>query len=616
MAVELAPGAYRAYEAALELGKTLHAVPQHEELHIEGQDGWMRFLKRYKYKPLMHANEIRVLRLHPWDNRLTTEEGLVMPRCELVHTTLNKDTVYATISYAWGKLDEYSPVWINETDCLTVTHSLFGVLCTLSCDKTLDYWVDQICIDQYNLSERSQQVTRIGEIFDNSTTTFVWLGPADESSGVAFQLIDELARGNVSLVEAFDMQLSSDQSSIKDFLQSRGITSTPEDVRWNTIQELSEKSWFFRLWTFQEIVTSKDVVFLCGRYHCSQDDLLRAFYLAKAVKGYRSVGMANTELTRVNRSRYLSGKSIALLELLHDTTCGNYDCALPHDRIYALIALLDQEQRRRIPVDYTWSTQRLYTEVARIIISSTRSLEVLHRRRFGMIEGLPSWVPDWNSDCSDRPLNDSRMNFSCSKDLMHASRETPPQCLLTSGRLIAEVTRVANHRFADYEGEYGEGDFRSWLGDQALIPRIAAAIDQRPDLQCSGVERWRYIKWLIAMTVTCGRFQEEDGSKFRAGIPGEYTDLLMVIQSYGSSYCRSLFKCRGRRLAMLDKYSLGLVPDYAKVGDIVCVLHGSSTPMALRAKEDAYEVIGECYIHGIMYGEAVDWVEADQIMLR
>ena len=229
--MELAPGALRACNAAHELARSLHAVPQHEELRIALDDGWDCFLTRYKYQSLTQPNEIRLLRLHPWNSRLTTDEGNVMPRCELVHTTLDEDTEYAAISYAWGKLDQYSPVLIDERHCLTVTHSLFEVLCRLSSDKTLDFWVDQICIDQYNLAERNQQVQLMGKIFGKAIMTFVWLGKADDSSQSAFDLIEILAHSNLSLAEAIDFRQRDNGSYLMDFLTSQKIEQGTEEPR-------------------------------------------------------------------------------------------------------------------------------------------------------------------------------------------------------------------------------------------------------------------------------------------------------------------------------------------------------------------------------------------------
>ena len=459
--MEIAPGTLRAHEAALELGRSLHAVPQHEELHIEQQDGWMRFLTWYKYQPLTQANEIRLLRLHPRNSRLATVDGPALPCCEILHTTLDRDTKYSTVSYAWGKLNEYSPIVINERDCLMVTNSLFTALCRLGSEGTWDCWVDQICIDQYNLAERSQQVQMIGEIFRKATMTFVWLGITDESSQSAFDLIQILALCKLTLTEALDIQKKENQSRLKDFLSSQGLGSEREESRWAAIYKVSEMPWFSRLWTFQEIATSKNVVFLCGDYYCTHDSLLLAFYLVTAVQGYRSFGMANTELARVQRSRSFSGTLPHLLDLLFETSRGNYDCALPHDRIYALLALQDPQQSCIVPVDYSRSAHSLYTEVARTIICNTQSLRPLHRRRFGMLEGLPSWVPDWSCGNNDFSINDSLVTFSCSKKLMHIPEESAPKYLLTRGNVVAKITRITAHKFDDYVEEYNKGDIRS-----------------------------------------------------------------------------------------------------------------------------------------------------------
>ena len=334
------------------------------------------------------------------------------------------------------------------------------------------------------------------------------------------------------------------------------------------------------------------------------------------MSGHRTLGTANTELTLVQRSRYLSGKPVLLIDLLLETSQGNYDCMHLHDRIYALLALQDQQRRCRVTIDYNLSAQSLYIEVARSIISSTQNIRLLHRQRYGMLEGLPSWVPDWACKNDNLSINDDRVDFSCSKKTRHIFEESLPQYLVTRGKIVARITRIATHRFADYQQEYNEGDFRSWLGDDGLIPLIAAELRKRSDHQHHPLEREGYVKWLMAMTVTCGRFQAEGSSNFRAGNTEDYSDLSTIIQSYGPSYLRSLVKCRGRKLAVLDNYPLGLVPDFAKPGDLVCVLAGSSTPMVLRRVEEDFESIGECYVHGIMYGEAFDRLEGDKFVLR
>lgn len=50
---------------------------------------------------------------------------------------------------------------------------------------------------------------------------------------------------------------------------------------------------------------------------------------------------------------------------------------------------------------------------------------------------------------------------------------------------------------------------------------------------------------------------------------------------------------------------IGLLPRGTLKGDLVAVFMGADVPFVLRATgADRYELIGECYIHGIMNGEA------------
>ena len=57
---------------------------------------------------------------------------------------------------------------------------------------------------------------------------------------------------------------------------------------------------------------------------------------------------------------------------------------------------------------------------------------------------------------------------------------------------------------------------------------------------------------------------------------------------------------------------LGLAPEKTNKEDLICILFGCSVPVVLRRHsspktlENYYEFIGECYVHGLMEGEAFD----------
>ncbi len=67
-----------------------------------------------------------------------------------------------------------------------------------------------------------------------------------------------------------------------------------------------------------------------------------------------------------------------------------------------------------------------------------------------------------------------------------------------------------------------------------------------------------------------------------------------------------------RRLVTTERDLLGLAPAEAKKRDLICILYGCSVPVVLRRHcdyktgQEFFQFIGECYVHGLMDGEAFD----------
>lgn len=58
-----------------------------------------------------------------------------------------------------------------------------------------------------------------------------------------------------------------------------------------------------------------------------------------------------------------------------------------------------------------------------------------------------------------------------------------------------------------------------------------------------------------------------------------------------------------RRIGMTGSRRLALVPLTTQTNDIIAVFQGVPVPFVLRKMEDGYQVIGICYVYGIMNGE-------------
>jgi hypothetical protein len=74
----------------------------------------------------------------------------------------------------------------------------------------------------------------------------------------------------------------------------------------------------------------------------------------------------------------------------------------------------------------------------------------------------------------------------------------------------------------------------------------------------------------------------------------------------------------GRKFFITKKGYLGLGPKMAEPGDRIAIIHGSGVPFVLRRSADksgkrAWQIVGECYVHGIMDGEVIHMYEMGRV---
>jgi hypothetical protein len=70
-----------------------------------------------------------------------------------------------------------------------------------------------------------------------------------------------------------------------------------------------------------------------------------------------------------------------------------------------------------------------------------------------------------------------------------------------------------------------------------------------------------------------------------------------------STYTRWIKLLHSRKPFISQTGFVGLSPMHVTPGDVICVFLGGRTPYILRQREDSnYDLVGEAYAHGIMYG--------------
>jgi hypothetical protein len=64
---------------------------------------------------------------------------------------------------------------------------------------------------------------------------------------------------------------------------------------------------------------------------------------------------------------------------------------------------------------------------------------------------------------------------------------------------------------------------------------------------------------------------------------------------------------------------MGLAPPKCQAGDVICVFLRAAAAHVLRPNNDAgktFQLVGDCYLHGIMNMEALDMLEAGEVKQR
>jgi hypothetical protein len=89
-------------------------------------------------------------------------------------------------------------------------------------------------------------------------------------------------------------------------------------------------------------------------------------------------------------------------------------------------------------------------------------------------------------------------------------------------------------------------------------------------------------------------------------------DLIKNLATYRRSRLGLTRGGMRRRFCVSEKGYVGLVPPFAREGDIICVVLGVQTPLVFRKLKltqdqggSRYHLVGETYIHGLMDGEAL-----------
>jgi hypothetical protein len=125
----------------------------------------------FVYEPLdLEQSQIRLLKLLPGNGRQRIE-------CASFTASLEeKGFTYEALSYTWGSKHTTDTILLDGKPFL-VTSNLNDALRRLRHpDESRTLWVDAICINQQDNTERSQQVGLMRRIYNQASKVVIWLG--------------------------------------------------------------------------------------------------------------------------------------------------------------------------------------------------------------------------------------------------------------------------------------------------------------------------------------------------------------------------------------------------------------------------------------------------------
>jgi hypothetical protein len=573
----------------------------------------------YDDKPLVGERDIRLLEI----SRGRRGEPIV---CSLSVVDLDSAPSHLALSYTWGASEKTHTVTCDGKD-LKITANLHAALERYrQPDENMVIWADAICIDQSDNQERSHQVQLMRSIYAGAPGTFVYLGEPGAIVAPVKQLWLSLKKAE----ERLDRDQTLPLSELENYdLPPAGSHS------WTALAELFSLPWFFRVWVVQEFAVSREI------FWCYGDGLFPPFVLldiCRTLVHHQLLGALVAPqgefahrpglefLTRrFTRVQWLADlrESIKhkaprhLEQVLCQTSRGTNGATEPHDQIYALLGLASDTDGPDIYPDYTQTPRETYLQACQHMIANGSEGKFLHKAGHPQkVAGLPSWVPDWSvAKASSDILN--CVDFGTVSKYQAGGTSQARWRLTDDARIL-----IGQGQLVDYISGVGTGVVSSeseedhyrllnahFLASKALIERTNT-IPVGSDVAEAHFRLLTMNKTdtdLVSRGVTFAFYEA-----FQRGINGLLPPLgkpreeewyqrgtfIGIIESLGL----------GRRFCLSANRYLGQVPGDSLVGDQICVFPGMKTPFVVRKDPKnmgCYLLIGDCYIDGLMYGEAL-----------
>jgi hypothetical protein len=629
-------------------------------------------VKEFRYDPLPSANTIRLIELLPGKEYITIE-------CRVIQTYIDEAAEFEALSYVWGDPCNKVGIFCNGRS-VKITRNLYRALqCFRLKSKPRRLWVDAISIDQSNLQERNSQVAIMASIYKRAQKVLVWLGPDDHSDQAAIRLIEKIGRTYCSNHGTPPQEVWNTHNlpRVWDFIDPK-ILPPPHSFLWDDLFRFFELPYFCRVWVIQEIQSNPVAVARCGDAETDFTFIqLSAVCALQAPVEIRRKMITDRGISNAISMRTLLTPNRNLLARL-DQTRGFY-ASDRRDKIFPFLCPKDSTTvdytKSIIDIFSAAATQMLYENGLECLsyVFHNRAVSEkfpswLPRFDYGFIMPFCRVTGFSSGGCNETTwqlegqrlklrgirvdqlkrvepiMSWSRFDLSSGKSWSrfdYVSEEQVEDDLLRTWRLYTEGDAATQPYISGgtlrtaFSFSISAG-LRTWSGthdildhqmsfetyNQRLLEAVSSTgtISHRSsDLSLMSVSITDEVLEMHWSKHSIGEYSWQGNNIDWLNKANNEDEERVSWQRYQSAIQSA---CNNRRVFSTEKGYVGLGPNSLNMKapepilDEIWVILGARTPFVLRPKGNAYQLVGECYIHGLMQGEALHEVKAGNLAIE
>ncbi|KAK2598703.1 hypothetical protein N8I77_012095 [Diaporthe amygdali] len=577
------------------------------------------------------------------------------------HKLGDLDRPYTALSYVWGSPKRNTVLHLGDDGKrVKITENAEALLRNLRRpDESRRVWIDGVCINQDDLTERSHQVSLMHAIYSGASNVLVWLGESDKHTRSVFEffkiMYERYDSGKEDEKQAEEDLSSYPEGDSTEFTKASGEAPQSPDLDehkrddFARIQAFTGRPWFSRAWTFQEACLSPDTIIRCGTHELAWQVFVSAtLYLVSRGMARVLGSTSDTIVALAHFAAASSSRQVPYLSVILPLT-RNLQSTDGRDKVFSLLGMVEKEGLPPIRTSYKLPLNIVYSTAAKATIVQEGGFSVL-----SSVDGpardtsLPSWAPDWRIPRRtallhgyDWPSPTHRYEINKNAPFENKIPDdvgSDPLILAVKAARIDKIVRVCNPKpLLDYIAKapvptstaavepgvevwyrgvekilnklskqlglatyYGQTRSDDYVGNiaQALLKTLTA---DRGGVGEEGMGTWVDEEHLVGMSMFVPNYRwwssGLDGGSSATPTEPEIAIKRLITAMYTFLNGRVIFKTENRLI--------GIVSSGAQVGDEVWNLVGGYTPFVLRQKDTSkkrWALVGETYVHGIMRG--------------